>query len=324
MKKSIFKKVGVFAPFLAAVAMSGCGGSGGGSNSPQQGPVEFQVGQIYISDDREVDSRLVTMSVFSTVNWRTFGSKGASSGKFNDPHGLCFDKDGKLLIADTGNHRIVRMNDMAGSGWVSVGTNGTSVGQFLSPMGVAVDSQNRIYVADFMGQRIIRMDDMNGTNWTELTSSPQHVFGQVRDVVIDKFDKIYVLDISGRLCRMDDMTGAGYVSLQAVPSGGLANATDLAINPMGTMFVVDSGQGIVHQYSGMDGSGHLSLNAVAIGQQGFSAVTVDTIGRLILTDHHTGEIVRIQDLSGEAKEVIGSLGNGVGKFFGPGRLVVRH
>jgi DNA-binding beta-propeller fold protein YncE len=64
---------------------------------------------------------------------RSFGSRGRQRGQFEDPSGIAIDREGNLIIADTGNHRIQRF---------------LPSGEFLSefrtgggPFGVVVDCE---------------------------------------------------------------------------------------------------------------------------------------------------------------------------------------
>ena len=67
---------------------------------------------------------------------------------FENPHGMCFDIDGNLLIADQGAHRILRFTtDGKYLGDVGSGQGGRP-GYFLEPRVVEIDSSGNIFVGD--------------------------------------------------------------------------------------------------------------------------------------------------------------------------------
>ncbi len=40
----------------------------------------------------------------------TFGSSGEAEAQFNQPQGICIDKEGNILVVDTGNNRVQNVN----------------------------------------------------------------------------------------------------------------------------------------------------------------------------------------------------------------------
>ncbi len=56
---------------------------------------------------------------------------------FNNPRGMYVDADGKIYVADTGNHRIVRMDDMNGTNLVSF--SGLPNSPLNAPTGIYVE-----------------------------------------------------------------------------------------------------------------------------------------------------------------------------------------
>lgn len=66
----------------------------------------------------------------------------------SDPHGICFDKDGNLLIADQGNAKVLRFTPQ-GKFLGSIGLGeGRSPGQLNEPRVVVTGPQGRIWVSD--------------------------------------------------------------------------------------------------------------------------------------------------------------------------------
>ncbi|KAL4234661.1 E3 ubiquitin-protein ligase trim71 [Mactra antiquata] len=82
-----------------------------------------------------------------------FGGEGEEEGKLCRPWGICYHKDGFILVADRSNNRIQAFNP-DGTYHHHFGSAGTRNGQFDRPAGVATDSQGRVVVADKDNHRI--------------------------------------------------------------------------------------------------------------------------------------------------------------------------
>src|SRR5262249_43222549 len=116
-------------------------------------------GNVYVADSRANRVRRVAADtgLVSTVagNGRVGAAAAgiaATGATLNGPEGLAFDREGRLLIADTGNHRIRRLEldgtvtTVAGSGRVGLTiegaqAEGVSIGD---PRGIAVDERGRL------------------------------------------------------------------------------------------------------------------------------------------------------------------------------------
>src|SRR5215470_9519103 len=94
----------------------------------------------------------------------------ATRAQLNAPHDLAFDAEGRLLIADTFNHRIRRIDlqgvitTIAGSGNAPITVYGSAAPKdtLNNPQGVAVDLAGNILIADTFN-RVVRRLDRNGT-----------------------------------------------------------------------------------------------------------------------------------------------------------------
>lgn len=84
---------------------------------------------------------------------QVWGSNGAGDGQFVTPRNLAVAPDGKIYVADSGNHRI-QVFDANGNFLFKWGSNGAGEGQFNEPWGIAVDTEGRVYVADTWNHRI--------------------------------------------------------------------------------------------------------------------------------------------------------------------------
>ena len=193
--------------------------------------------------------------------------------QFSRPDGIALDRQGRIYVADTWNHRIVRMNDMAGNGWTTFGSRGSGVNQFSFPTGVFADAQGRIYVADRENARVVRIDDMSGQGWVTYGRFGDGVgaFNTPEKVWVDSVGRIYLTDIgptvtgSGnhdRVVRINDMSGNGWVTY-AIPgvdcgSGGCIPPTDIAVDSSSRIYIGDNEGGIV-RIDSMTGAGFTRL-----------------------------------------------------------------
>ncbi len=98
-------------------------------------------GDIFVADGHGGDSnaRIVKFSKDGKFI-KTWGKKGGAPGEFDVPHGLAFDSQGRLFVADRSNGRI-QIFDQDGkflAEWK----------QFGRPSGIFIDANDVLYVAD--------------------------------------------------------------------------------------------------------------------------------------------------------------------------------
>ncbi len=150
---------------LGEAAVSGYGPNH--FNGPA-GVVVAPSGVIWISDGhRGGNNRIVKFSKDGEFLLEVGGGVEARSGdpgKFNDPHDITIDSEGRIIVADRGNNRV-QIFDQEGA-LLAVWT------QFGRPSTVVVDSQGAIYAGDGMSndqwnpgwERGIRIGDVQ-TGW---------------------------------------------------------------------------------------------------------------------------------------------------------------
>ena len=95
------------------------------------------------------------------------GAAGTAAGQFSYPRAVAVDAEGKVYVADTGNHRIQVFN--ADGAFLrqfgslckldtKQGCQGDGGGQFNEPWGIAVGADGSIYVSDTWNHRIHKFD----------------------------------------------------------------------------------------------------------------------------------------------------------------------
>ena len=90
------------------------------------------------------------------------GGKGSGKGEFDSPLGICFDGDGNILVADTGNGRIEKFSP-TGSFLSVIASKGSGHGQLGEPNGIAVDRSGNIYVAEVASNHRVQKLAPDGT-----------------------------------------------------------------------------------------------------------------------------------------------------------------
>jgi DNA-binding beta-propeller fold protein YncE len=102
-------------------------------------------GDVYVAEshtDVEDPALVGRISVFDKNGKfiRTIGKTGLGPGEFRTPHGLEFDSQGRLIVADRHNHRIQILTKS--------GNYIAEYREFSRASGLAIDANDNIYVAD--------------------------------------------------------------------------------------------------------------------------------------------------------------------------------
>jgi DNA-binding beta-propeller fold protein YncE len=129
-----------------------------------------------------------------------FGPSGDYTGSIQveglgRPTGVAFDRDvGRLVVADTGTHRIWLL-DPDGSVHFSFGGRGTEPGKFNYPTHVAVSPQGEILVTDALNHRV-QIFDREGTLVGAFGEAGDGLgaFNRPKGVAADSEGHIYVVD----------------------------------------------------------------------------------------------------------------------------------
>jgi streptogramin lyase len=130
--------------------------------------VRFADGRLFIVD---MAQNVIVVVELASGDTEVIDTSGEAIGALSSPRDVAVSAD-RVVIADTGNHRVVCGPRNAAGAWTAFGTPSVSgrrdVGDFLAPVSVHIDSTARILVADAGLQRLIRIDDPTGNEWTEI------------------------------------------------------------------------------------------------------------------------------------------------------------
>ncbi len=271
------------------------------------------------------------------------------SALFASPRGIAVDSVGRILIADTGNHRISRIEPdgsvriVAGTGEPGNAGDGQAAraAQLNRPSALAVDAQGSIYVAD-SGNFRIRKIDPDGVITTFAGSSQPGVAGDggpARDaqftepsgLALGSDGSLFVVDAPVhrvRVIRPDGVVrafaGNGVDGLGG-DGGPAAEATlgfpqRVAVNADGSVLVTQLQAGVVRRIGpdgiieSLAGSGRAEAPtegpAREVSLDAPIGVAVDTVGAVYVAASGSGQITRV-DPGGHAQVIAGNpLGQG--------------
>ncbi len=183
------------------------------------------------------------------------GIPGAEPGQLNAPRNVAVGADGRIYVADSGNHRI-QVFDAQGIYLTSWGEFGAAPGQLNEPWGLAVDDEF-VYVADTWNHRVQKFT-LNGgfvgafgqSGTIDGGDASLGLFFGPRSVVLLPDNRLMVTDTGNH--RLQVLTRDGEFLQQA---GGFGNQpgqmnepVGLATAPDGTIYLADTWNGRIQQF----------------------------------------------------------------------------
>ena len=115
----------------------GSGGNGDGQFSSPRG-IYIKGDMLYVAD---CGNHCVQKLSSSGEFFHKFGQQGSGQGQFDGPSAVIVDSNNRLIVSDTGNHRIQIFNEVGG--WIlAIGGN-----MLMFPRSLALDPQGNICVA---------------------------------------------------------------------------------------------------------------------------------------------------------------------------------
>jgi hypothetical protein len=222
--------------------------------------------------------------------------------KLSNPEVVAFDSHDNLYIADRDNNRIVKISSIgeisvvAGTGTKGFSGDGgpATAAQLNLPCGLAIDSKDNLYIADSDNHRIRRVgSDGNivtiaGTGESGFSGDNGLTFSAKlnfpRDIVIDKWDYLYIVDTHNCRIRMVDVQDSCIIRTVAGNGKGDSSQGDdgpataasllfnFAIGFDGVSIAVDNNANLYisqigdHRIRKVDNSGKISTIAGGNGQ----------------------------------------------------------
>lgn len=162
-------------------------------------------------------------------------SRGVMAG-FRAPSGLCFDAEGHLWVADTGNGRVVRID--ISTGQIIGGMDGSA--GILQPISISVDTGNNLYITDASTNDVTRYT---------FYGVRAHALGEFRrlqdprQTAVDAGGRIYLAEAGADRIHVFDGAGASLVVCDTPASklGQFRRPSGVALGPRGEIYVSDTG-----------------------------------------------------------------------------------
>ena len=216
-------------------------------------------GSVYVTDTWNHRVQKFTGDGAPITMWGQYGQPlpdiPESASSFWGPRGIAVDKNGNVLVADTGNKRIV-VFDKDGNYITEFGSAGFDPGQFDEPVGVAVAPDGTVYVTDTWNQRVQAfLPSEDGTFYfPSVQWDINGWFGQSLDnkplIAVGGNGDVFVTDPEGY--RIIEFTGDG----QFVRTWGdfgnapeeIGLAAGVAVDPAGFVWVTDAGNNRILRY----------------------------------------------------------------------------
>lgn len=227
---------------------------------------------------------------------RVLGRFGVGVGELTAPQGVAVDARGRILVADTGNHRVARF-DSSGVYLDQFGGFGSDDGRFDRPIDVATAGTLGIWVLDRGNERIVKYDFeglLIGTVVDLRNEAVRLRLGTVEPggFAVDRSGQITLADLAeDRLIEFDPLGAILRVrGFFGDRPGSFADPTGVAVDPRGGALVGDSGNrrvqrldafgSVVRTFTMAPGFGGAAGYAVALGADSSWAVADRATGRL--------------------------------------------
>jgi outer membrane protein assembly factor BamB len=162
-------------------------------------------GKLYVIDADAMISVLDPQTGMPVV--RAWGGHGHGDGTFDGAHDIAVARDGRVYVADAGNHRI-QVFDPSGAFLRQIGSFGTRAGQFSAPTTVTFGSDGSLYVMD--ATAISRFDPSGDVAWrVGGDTDPDLRFRTAYDLAVLPDGRVLVaLDPGRAMLVLDPNTGA--------------------------------------------------------------------------------------------------------------------
>jgi DNA-binding beta-propeller fold protein YncE len=197
-------------------------------------------GDIYVAD---YDTGFIKRFGADLAWKQTFSEFGSGPGQ-NIRSEFMSIYDGRLYMADAGNHRV-DVFDLSGRFLFDFGGHGTGDGQFNNPEAAKVNSIGEVFVADLKNNRVQVFDKAGkfSRSWGR-SGKAKGEFDAPAGIGFDAHDNVYVSEIGNnrvQVFRPDGSSLAVFGEAGKDP-GQLHKAHGVVVDPKtGRVFVADTG-----------------------------------------------------------------------------------
>jgi DNA-binding beta-propeller fold protein YncE len=210
--------------------------------------------------------------------------------------GVAVDGQGRVYVADYGNHRVQVFDD-AGRFLTAWGREGGGAGEFALPHGIAVDGAGRVYVGDLQRHRVQAFDGDGRclAQWGGAGVAAGR-FMWPGGLAVDGQGQVYVADTgNGRVQVFDGQGRLVARWMTAAPAGDEAPPAGIALDRAGRVYVGGAGDRI-RQF---DRSGQALATWAGRGDgpgelRGPAGLAVDADGDLHVADRDNHRVQRFR------------------------------
>jgi len=246
-----------------------------------------------------------------------YGAGREQKELFYHPDGVATDKNGKIYVTDSGNHRVMVFNNR-GKFLFKFGKKGFGKGELTFPLGIAVAPNGNIYVTSMVASRLSIFDPQGKLVKEVIVDRPIRPFIAGKQVYIATAGQIWVTNLKGEALKVWGTRGRGPRQFQ-LPNG-------IAVSKDGTIYVSDTQN---DRLQALDKKGNLlwikgepptSLNdPERLFGLGMGLSLDEKKGRIYVVDafHHT---LRVFDKKGKPLAELGKRGTGDGAFEYPSTI----
>lgn len=318
----------------------GDGGAATAANLYQPAAVALDgAGNLYIADTGTERVRQVaaggtigTLAGTGAIGLGAAGGAAAGTALYA-PAGVAMDWTGRLLIADTFNHRIVAVNAahqlaaVAGTGTPGVSGDGAAplVAQLRGPRGICEDLGGTLYIADTSNHRVMKIVPGGVLQTAAGNGSPGYAGegGTARlaqlnapgACAVDSAGTLFIADTGNHAIRRVTADGiivtvAGTGAAGGVGDEGAAVAAQLAsprgvaVNDSGELFIADTGNhrirmvtadGVIHTIAGTGAAGFAGDGGAGTAAQlnAPQGLSLDGAGDLYFADTGNNRVRRL-------------------------------
>lgn len=270
----------------AALTVNNVAGDGGRARlaflANPGGIVGDNKGSLYIADTNFHRIRKLDLASGIITTVAGLGTSGSADGvtatqaQFNAPTGLALDKNGNLLIADSGNNRIRLLNfttgtvtTVAGGGNSGADDRQATTSTLSAPSSIALANDNDYLIGDQGNGRVRRVDDATSLISTIAGSSSgggdngpatNASFNNPRGVAVGADGRVYISDSGSHKVRVVDPTtgiitrflgtgASGNGTNNPAPASGVAvnNPGCLTVDASNSVYVADRGNSKVRK-----------------------------------------------------------------------------
>ena len=219
---------------------------------------------------------------------------GTELGQLSAPRNLAIGTDGRIYVADSGNHRI-QVFDVDGTPINVFGSFGTDTGQFNEPWGIAVDDEY-IYVADTWNHRIQKFTlDGDFVASFGVSGSPAEdnnnglgLFFGPRSITLLADNQLLVTDTGNHRMQLLDRNGNFVQQVGSFGNqlGQMNEPVGISQGPDGSVFLADTWNARIQQFTpelfAINEWPVAAWEGTSINNKPYTAV--DSAGRVYVTD----------------------------------------